>query len=148
LYSKPSPNAAQRQKKTIRKYTQYQYPCVSGHLESCDGANYGSDCYEYIRSMSRNVYDYSYRCICCTHNPFHPIVLYIDYLHYTPRTLQYVNLSKHSNLTNLFYLIYYFPLTIPTGKLPNTGEQLISTKTKDNKTANNIVFYLTFNAQL
>jgi hypothetical protein len=46
--------------------------------------------------------------------PFHPILLYKDYLHYTPRSLQYVNLSKHSNLTNPFYLIYYFPL-IPTG---------------------------------
>jgi hypothetical protein len=67
-------------------------------------------------------------------DPFHPIVPYRDYLHYTPRTLQYVNLSKHSNLTNPFHLIFYFPLTIPTGKLPNTGKQLISTKTKDNKT--------------
>jgi hypothetical protein len=63
----------------------------------------------------------------------HPIVPYRDYLHYTPRTLQYVNVSKHSNLTNPFHLIYYFPLNIPTGKLANTGKQLISTKTKDNK---------------
>jgi hypothetical protein len=46
-------------------------------------------------------------------------------------TIPRVNLSKHSNLTNPFYLIYYFPLT---GKLPNTGKQLISTKTKDSKT--------------
>jgi hypothetical protein len=73
----------------------------------------------------------------------HPIVPYKAYLHYTPRTLQCVNLSKHPNLTNPFHLIYYFPLNIPTGKLPNTGKQLISTKTKDNK-----IFYLTLNTQL
>jgi hypothetical protein len=67
----------------------------------------------------------------------------------SPIEITCVNLSKHSKLTNPFHLIYYFPLHIPTDKLPYTGKQLISTKTKDKQDlAKNIVFYLTLNTQL